>query len=397
MVSHIRVSPEGDLIAFLDHDYRKPPFGKGECGRPRRTCPSPHRRRSFGPRASPGRRRETRCGSLRARTTVKTELWAVTLAGREHRLWYESGPITLLDVTRDGRVLLSRLRQSREMVGVVPGANEERELSWLDWSTPSGLSEDGLTLLFSEAGEGAGQPGRAIYVRKTDGSPAIRLGKGRGLALAPDGRTVLASTGVGEEPVFRLLPIGPGTVRSIPMAGFTLQVSAGYFPDGRRIAFVSSEPGHGSRLFVLDTAGGLPRAISGEGVSMGLYMSQCVSPDGRFVAATGPDRRPRLYPVEEGEPREVPGVLAGQQIVRWTNDGHGLYVRTLAVPTRVDIVDTATGRRSLWRELSPADRTGVSWINPHADHGRRALLCLLLPAIHRRPLPRGRTEVEARV
>ena len=55
---------------------------------------------------------------------------------------------------------------------------------------------------------------------------------------------------------------------------------------------------------------------------------------------------------------------AGEQIVRWTTDGRGLYVRTLTVPTRVDIVDIATGRRTFWKELGPADRTGVAGIAP---------------------------------
>ena len=36
----------------------------------------------------------------------------------------------------------------------------------------------------------------------------------------------------------------------------------------------------------------------------------------------------------------------------------------VAVPTRVDVVDIATGRRTFWKELSPADRTGVISIDP---------------------------------
>jgi hypothetical protein len=41
-------------------------------------------------------------------------------------------------------------------------------------------------MLFTEGGEGGG-PKYAVYLRKTDGSPAIRLSEGNGLALSPDG------------------------------------------------------------------------------------------------------------------------------------------------------------------------------------------------------------------
>ena len=62
------------------------------------------------------------------------------------------------------------------MIGLAPGEAREHDLSWLDWSVPSSLSPDGHMILFQEAGEGGG-PRYAIYIRKTDGSPAIRLGE----------------------------------------------------------------------------------------------------------------------------------------------------------------------------------------------------------------------------
>ena len=37
-----------------------------------------------------------------------------------------------------------------------------------------------------------GGPKYAVYIRKTDGSPAIRLGEGNGLSLSPDGKWALA-------------------------------------------------------------------------------------------------------------------------------------------------------------------------------------------------------------
>jgi eukaryotic-like serine/threonine-protein kinase len=70
-------------------------------------------------------------------------------------------------------------------------------LSWLDYSYPADISADGSTLLFDEEGEGGGtsRAGRffyTVYIRGTDGSPAVRLGDGTAVALSPDGVWVVA-------------------------------------------------------------------------------------------------------------------------------------------------------------------------------------------------------------
>ena len=83
------------------------------------------------------------------------------------------------------------------------------------------------------------------------------------------------------------------------------------------------------------------------------------SPDGRFVAAGGADRRVALYPVEGGQPRPIPGLEPDDQALRWTPDGRALYVwRASAPPGHIDLVEVATGKRTLWQELRPPTRPG---------------------------------------
>ncbi len=355
-VSHPRFSPSGDLIAFLDH-----PIGGDNGGSVVVVDHEGHERtrgRTFtgtdGLAWSPA---GDEVWFTAAREGLKSDLWAVNLSGRERRLWHEAGAVSLRDVARDGRVLLSRINQGREIAGLAPGASSERDLTWLDWSYPTSLSADGQTLLFEEEGEGAGSA-YAIYLRKTDGSTAVRLAEGGAIALAPDGKTVLGMSPEG----LMLIPIGPGTPRTIPLPGLTHQWS-GFFPDGRRLLMAANEPGHGSRLFVLDAAGGAPRPFTEEGVVLAIA-ADAVSPDGRVVAAQGPDRSTRLYPVDGGESRQVPGTSPNDTVVRWTADGRGLYVRSLGLPTRVDIVDVATGRRTRFKEFTPADPAGVYSVGP---------------------------------
>jgi len=87
-----------------------------------------------------------------------------------------------------------------------------------------------------------------------------------------------------------------------------------------------------------------------------------ISPDGRFVAALGPDQSVMLYPVEGGSPpRPVPGLSPGDVPIRFSGDGKALFVGRLAeIPGKVFRVDLATGRRELWKELAPSDRAGVA-------------------------------------
>jgi hypothetical protein len=134
-------------------------------------------------------------------------------------------------------------------------------------------------------------------------------------------------------------------------------------PDGRSILFAGSEPGHGVRLWVQSVEGGKPRPITPEGVTAALP-GFTVSPDGKFVAAIGPERKAMLFPLDGSSPRPLPGLEPGEYPLRFTPDGRTLYVwRRGDVPVRVFRLDVETGRRELWKELLPADPAGVERIS----------------------------------
>src|SRR5205085_8881609 len=127
---------------------------------------------------------------------------------KERLLAREPGTLTLQDVARDGRVLITRDVPRVGMVGLSAASTRMRDLSWLDWSAPRDLSLDGKRLLFTESGEAGGE-NYSTYLRGTDGSPAIRLGDGLSFALSPDQRWALC--GLPKPPVqFNLFPTGPG-------------------------------------------------------------------------------------------------------------------------------------------------------------------------------------------
>ena len=119
-----------------------------------------------------------------SKTGTDRTLYAVTLDGKERMVLRLPGALMLLDIAKDGRVLLMRASWRRELMGVTDSDSKEHELSWLDYSYPADLSADGKTLLFDEEGGGgalsyskSGGLSYAVYIRKTDGSPAVLLEK----------------------------------------------------------------------------------------------------------------------------------------------------------------------------------------------------------------------------
>jgi eukaryotic-like serine/threonine-protein kinase len=87
------------------------------------------------------------------------------------------------DVSRGGPILLSQIRPRMVALGLPPGETQERGFSWHDYSRVTDLSSDGRTLVFMEIGEAGGRTG-VVYMRPTDGAPAVRLGEGQGGPVA---------------------------------------------------------------------------------------------------------------------------------------------------------------------------------------------------------------------
>jgi WD40 repeat protein len=188
----------------------------------------------------------------------------------------------------------------------------------------------------------------------------VRIADGAAAGFSPDGRWVLNAKDV-TTAHFTLVPTGAGEPKALPGSDINV-LGITWFPDGRRILFTGNLPGRGSQLFVQDVPDGKARPITPEGVS---FLFDVVSPDGKWIVATGTDGKIDLYPVEPGEPHAVPGLEPVDIPLRWTPDGTSIFVyRPSAPPLRVEKVDVKTGRRTLWKEIRPTDPSGVSQVGP---------------------------------
>jgi eukaryotic-like serine/threonine-protein kinase len=359
-VSHVRVAPGGEGIAFLLHPQLGDDAGSVVLldRNGKRTTLSEGWASLYGLAWSPDGKEiwfsATRGGLNRA-------LYAVDLSGRLRLLVQIPGAVTLMDVSRDGRALISTMNARREIMGLRRGETAERNLSWLDWSFPSDLSPDGEKLLLTEQGAGAGAH-YAVYLRDMDGSPAIRLGEGFGGGLSPDGKLAMV---IGELSPARLLllPTGPGDARAIPLEDLTAQYSGAWLPDGSGFLIQASRPGHGIQVFLQSLSGGSPRAVSPEGGQVAY--GNVVSPDGKLLALVGADGKLALYPLDGGEPRTVKESGSKDLPLRWSSDGRYIYVQRLGErPAPVDRLDLVSGKREPWKKFLPADSSGVLDIGP---------------------------------
>jgi hypothetical protein len=239
----------------------------------------------------------------------------------------------------------------------------------MDFSAVRDLSPDGTLLVFDESGEAGGILG-AIYLRKTDGSPPVRLGDGAATSLSFDSKWVLSIPGqLGNQFVF--LPTGTGAPRTLAATQINFQW-ANLLPNGREVLFVGNEPRHGVRIYLQDASDGKLRPITPEGVALANY-TYAVSPDGRFFLSVEADGSSGVRSVESGEPKPILGLNPGDLAFGWTGNGRSVYVDQPSAPARVYQVELASGRRQLWRELSPPDPAGVNFIRtPHISADGKA-------------------------
>ena len=347
----LRVSPTGDLLAFFEYDNAVGDFAV--------TVLDTHGRKRV---LSRGWRGE---GGL-AWSPEGNEIWysgmktggepalrAVKMNGTERMVVEAPAWLVIQDISRDGRVL-STVEDSRMgVLGLAPGAKLERDLSWFEASRIYDISADASMILFEELTYGQSR-NPAIYLRKTDGSPAVRLGDGHRPALSPNGKWVACIHNDGPQTALTLLPTGPGETRNIAAVGIHID-RVEWFPDGKKILFAGNEPNRPPRTFMLGLNGEAPIPLTPEGMN-----ASHVSPDQKYmtVAAGG---RLSLFPINGAEPKLIANVEPGESVIQWSPDSRSLFLRKLNGPASLEIhrIDVVTGRRELWKELKTPDSVGV--------------------------------------
>ena len=352
-ISALRISPDGERVAFFDHplvDNDRGVLVVAERSGSKKTLT----------------REWSSVGGL-AWSPSGDEIWfsaadrgsnllvrTVSLSGATRPVLSGPGRLFLRDIAADGRLLVEERTVRRALMCKPPDQEQERDLSWLDHSTVAAISSNGSLLLLSETGEGGGE-NSGIYVRKTDGSAAVRLGDGLTDNFSTDERWV-------DEP-----DVGPGT-QGRSSAGRRRRAADAFRTSGSECAARSSSATDGascspapvpaSRCACSSPRPKARRSSTSARTRSGLpapfrRTARCSS---RWTATAGP----RSIRSTEARCAPVPAYVAGEWPAGWSADGRFLYFfSTGQVPLRVWRVDLAGGRRELWRVITPAEATGT--------------------------------------
>jgi dipeptidyl aminopeptidase/acylaminoacyl peptidase len=277
---------------------------------------------------------------------INSALYAVDLNGKQRDLLHIPGRLHLFDISKDGQVLITNEATRLEVYGRHAGQKKDLRT----------VSNDGQWVVLEEDGEGGG-PQYSIFLQKTDGSAAIRLGSGMGLDISPDGKWV-ASTSVRQPAPTVLLPTGAGQPVTLADGQLFHSQDMRFLPDGKGVIMVAAQPGKAPRTYIQLLDGTAPRALGPED-----FRGVEVSPDGKNVLGRK-DRTAWIVPMSGTEPGEpLPAVKSNELVSGWVADSNSIYVTGMSsMPARAYVMDIKTGRRKLHHEYTPADLSGVPGI-----------------------------------
>src|SRR5205085_4280563 len=251
-ISRARFSPNEELIAFMTHPVWGDDAGYvmviDRTGKER--VRGDYFFSSAGIAWTPDGQEVWFAGELTARGR---DLMSLDLDGKLRAILPAPGRLTLHDISSDRRVLLATEAARREAVFGTVGEPLERNLTWFDWSRLSGISRDGSFIVFEEQAS-AVQGVNTVFLRYTDGAPAIRMaeGRARGNPISPDGQWLAIVTGTPVQ--LQLIPVGAGDTRLVPcdLAEIT---ALQFFPDGEHLLVLGNRADEAKRLFEIPIDG----------------------------------------------------------------------------------------------------------------------------------------------
>lgn len=340
-LSDLRISPDGERVAFFDHATRFPYDDRGGVDVVDRTRHRSVLAKDFSGEEGLSWSGDGRSVLFSASEGPHLQIHEVDLHGHVRLALPTPGTMMMQDVSHAGRWLAIRDDRAFQVHAHSPGRANDVDLSWLDQSVTSGISHDGRLMGLTDASEFASVDYASI-VRKTDGSPAVKLGDGWVSDFTPDGQWVV-SVVPSTPPQLRLYPVGTGETRRLDFGAFEALSDAHVWgSNADSVLACGRMSGHVPRCYLHTTSAATWRPVSDDGADHGRP-----SPDGQLVFTTSPDGSNRMYDLRTGAGRPVPGLRASDQVVRWSPDGKSLWVwQPQTLPVAVDRVDIAGGQRT---------------------------------------------------
>jgi hypothetical protein len=254
----------------------------------------------------------------------------------------------IYDVGRNDTWLVDRVDARVGIMVLVPGETTERDLTWRAWDFHPNLSGDGRLMLFSDGSLGGNY---SLSLRRTDGSPVVRLGEGMAWDLSPDGKWALGQIPTDLNLV--LYPTGPSEPVHLGLRPLERVESGSFFPDSQDLLLCGKEPGRLSRCYRMAIPRGTLQPVTPEGIRDGW-----VAPDGRTIIGKA-NGGYVLCTVGGAATRPALGLRPDDGVAGWSADSRAVFVTSGDVPLRLERLDLATSHRTLIALLAPRDRAGV--------------------------------------
>src|SRR6185369_15838922 len=143
----------------------------------------------------------------------------------------------------------------------------------------------------------------------------VRLGDGVAYGLSPDGKWVAGfSSRDTANRMFELMPTGPGEALKSRMV-------VGWLAGKDSFLVTEKSPsGAGERYELWNAAANTFHQLSPDGMPE-TDEFPLVSPDGRLFVAVGANGEHRVYPIDGGEAKAIPGLTPHDRLVGWRSDG----------------------------------------------------------------------------
>ena len=336
----LRASPNGDLLAFVDH-----PVSADTRGRVIIVDATGKQLAASGPQSGIEGVAWSADGS-EVWFSNASNILSVDRAGRERVVLRGAARLVLADV-RGGKILVAPSDVRLKMF-TGPRAGPFREVGWFDASDVEGASTDGSVIAFVEAtGTGENADGYAHFLRKGDAPPTLIANTYR-LALLPDASAVIAIAGATK---LLKIPTGVGTPTVLPLgkiANLDIGEPVTVSWSGRYIVLSGAEAGGEMKLWRIDLEAPTPKPVPVE--HGGLH---AISPDGSVVAIAAPHGGISLVPVDSSAAKRLDGP-EGEQPLSFTGDGTALFTRRLVADTiEITRIELATGARTAWARIKP--------------------------------------------
>jgi len=352
-LSDLRISPDGDQVAFLEHPVRYDDRGYVKVvDRPGAIRVLAGEYAALEGLAWMPDSKKVVFSASKAGYEYQTRVVPISGSEPDRQALPSLGPAFIQDISSDGSWIVAGHEIRYFIRFRLPGDKSEREFSRLNNAIWPYFSSKEARMLFTDQSQTAG-PNYAVAYCSIDGDQVVRLGEGAARGFSPDGRWALGQ--IYNPPHLVIYPIGPGEAIRLERGPIERYESAQFFPDSLQILFCGNEPSKLPRCYRQAIAGRPPVPVTPDG-----FVRALIAPDGRTLLAIADDGGGQVMSIDGGPQKPALGLTTDDFPIEWASDSRSVFVQAGNwADAQIEKVDLLSGKRERVPVLGPPDRAGL--------------------------------------